>query len=81
MLENQMVLEVFGPERHGRVPSYGDGVTHIEIWGLSSFIVCDLEQHLKEFEEKRKESDFKVDSLEVQVNKVKSLLEKQATQV
>lgn len=76
MLEDKMFMEVFGPKCHGCVCGYGDGVTPTKMRHSSSSIVRDLKQCLKESEEKRKESDVKVGSLEAQVNKVESFLEK-----
>ncbi|KAK9994361.1 hypothetical protein SO802_024064 [Lithocarpus litseifolius] len=40
----QMFVEVFGPERHGRVCGYGAGVTSTKLWGSSSSRMYDLEK-------------------------------------
>uniref|UniRef100_A0A2N9GND0 Uncharacterized protein n=1 Tax=Fagus sylvatica TaxID=28930 RepID=A0A2N9GND0_FAGSY len=50
-------LRYSGPEHHGRVRGYGDGVTPTELWGSSSSSIRDLQRQLKESEEKRKEND------------------------
>ena len=57
MTEDEMFVEVFGPEHHGRVHGYGDGVNPTELWGSSSSSIRDLQRQLKESEEKRKEND------------------------
>ena len=57
MTEDEMFVEVFGPEHHGRVHGYGDGVNPTELWGSSSSSIRDLQRQLKEFEEKHKEND------------------------
>uniref|UniRef100_A0A2N9G784 Uncharacterized protein n=1 Tax=Fagus sylvatica TaxID=28930 RepID=A0A2N9G784_FAGSY len=57
MTEDEMFMEVFGPEHHGRVRGYGDGVTPTELWDSSSSSIRDLQRQLKEFEEKHKEND------------------------
>ena len=35
MIEDEMFVEVFRPEHHGRVHGYGDGVNPTELWGSS----------------------------------------------
>nr|POE73878.1 hypothetical protein CFP56_42295 [Quercus suber]POE78236.1 hypothetical protein CFP56_77563 [Quercus suber] len=57
MSGNEMFVEVFGPERHGRVRGYGDGISPTELWGSSSSTIRDLQMQLKEYEERRKEND------------------------
>ena len=42
--QDQMFVEVFGSERHGRVHGYGTGVTPTKLWGSSSSRMRDLEK-------------------------------------
>jgi hypothetical protein len=42
MTEDEMFVEVFGPEHHGRNHGYGDGVTPTKLWGSSSSSIRDL---------------------------------------
>nr|XP_023885148.1 uncharacterized protein LOC111997303 isoform X2 [Quercus suber] len=42
--QDQMFVEVFGPERHGRVRGYGARVTPTKLWGSSSSKMYDLEK-------------------------------------
>jgi hypothetical protein len=46
MSEDQMFVEVFGPEHHGRVRGYGAGVTATKLWGSLSSKMNDLEKRL-----------------------------------
>ena len=46
--QDQMFVEVFGFERHGRVRGYGAGVTPTKLWGSSSSRMYDLEKRLQE---------------------------------
>ena len=48
--QDQMFVEVFGPERHGRVRGYGAGVIPTKLWGSSSSRMYDLEKRLQESE-------------------------------
>ena len=57
--QDQMFVEVFGLERHGRVRGYGAGVTPTKLWGSSSSRMYDLEKQLQESELKRLESEQK----------------------
>ena len=57
MSSDEMFVEVFGPEHHGRVHGYGDGISPTELWGSSSSTIRDLQMQLKEFEERHKEND------------------------
>ena len=57
MSGNEMFVEVFGPEHHGRVHGYGDGISPTKLWGSSSFTIRDLQMQLNESEERRKEND------------------------
>ena len=57
--QEQMFVEVLGPERHGRVRGYGAGVTPTKLWGSSSSRMYDLEKRLQESEQKRLESENK----------------------
>ncbi len=71
MSEDQMFVEVFGPEHHGRVRGYGAGVTTTKLWGSSSSKMNDLEKWLQESEQMRLEANAnanaKVELLEEQV--------------
>ena len=90
--QDQMFVEVFGFERHGRVRGYGAGVTPTKLWGSSSSRMYDLEKRLQESEQKRLESEQKrlesenkwieVDAeLKEEVKNLKSMLEQQAIQM
>ena len=57
--QDQMFVEVFGLERHGRVRGYGAGVTPTKLWGSSSSRMYDLEKKLQESEQKRLEFEQK----------------------
>uniref|UniRef100_A0A2N9HCE0 Uncharacterized protein n=1 Tax=Fagus sylvatica TaxID=28930 RepID=A0A2N9HCE0_FAGSY len=85
MSEDQMFVEVFGPERHGRVRGYGAGVTATKLWGSSSSKINDLEKRLQESEQMRLEANAKanakVELLEEQVIQLKDLLEERSTQM
>ena len=74
MSGDEMFVEVFGPEHHGCVRGYGDGISPTELWGSSSSTIRDLQMQLKESEERSKESDANVQLLKAQVNRVESLL-------
>ena len=79
-----MFVEVFGPERHGRVPGYGAGVTPTKLWGSSPSRMYDLEKGLQESEQKRLESENKRIEADVELKEVKnlkSMLEQQAIQM
>ena len=56
MFGDEMFVEVFGPEHHGHVHGYGDGISPIELWGSSSSTIRDLQMQLKESNERRKEN-------------------------
>ena len=90
--QDQMFVEVFGPERHGRVRGYGAGVTPTKLWGSSSSRMYDLEKRLQESEQKHLESEQKrLESenkrieadveLKEEVKNLKSMLEQQAIQM
>ena len=90
--QDQMFVEVFGPERHGRVRGYGAGVTPTKLWGSSSSRMYDLEKRLQESEQKCLESEHKcLESenkrieadveLKEEVKNLKSMLEQQAIQM
>ena len=83
--QDQMFVEVFGPERHGRVCGYGAGVTPTRLWGSSSSRMYDLEKRLQESEQKRLESEQKRIEADVElkeeVKHLKSMLEQQAIQM
>lgn len=85
MSEDQMFVEVFGPEHHGRVRGYGAGVTPTQLWDSSSSKIQKLEKRLQESEQKRlednAEANAKVGSLEEQVNQLKSSLEQRSDQM
>ncbi|KAK9997463.1 hypothetical protein SO802_022149 [Lithocarpus litseifolius] len=57
MSSDEMFVEVFGLEHHGRVRGYGDDVRPTELSGSSPSTIHDLLVQLKEFEERRKEND------------------------
>ncbi|KAK9989402.1 hypothetical protein SO802_029641 [Lithocarpus litseifolius] len=42
--QDHMFVEVFGPERHGRVCGYGARITPTKLWGSSSSRMYDLEK-------------------------------------
>ena len=50
--QDQMFVEVFGPERHGQVRGYGVGATPTKLWGSFSSRMYDLEKQLQESEQK-----------------------------
>ena len=83
--QNQMFVEVFGHERHGRVCGYGAGVTPTKLWGSSSSRMYDLEKRHQESEQKRLESEHKRIEADVElkeeVKHLKSMLEQQAIQM
>ena len=82
--QDQMFVEVFGPERHGRVRGYGAGVTPTKLWGSSSSRMYDLEKRLQESEQKRLESENKRIEADVELKEVKnlkSMLEQQSIQM
>ena len=85
IFQDQMFVEVFGPERHGRVRGYGAGVTPTKLWGSSSSRTYDLEKRLQEFEQKCLESENKRIEADVElkeeVKNLKSMLEQQAIQM
>ena len=85
MSKDQMFVEVFGPEHHGRVRGYGVGVTATKLWGSSSSKINDLEKRLQESEQMRLEvnakANAKVELLEEQVIQLKDLLEERSTQM
>ena len=78
MSEDQMFVEVFVPEHHGRVQGYGAGVTATKLWGSSSSKMNHLEKWLQESEQMRLEANAKanakVELLEEQVIQLKDLL-------
>ena len=83
--QDQMFVEVFGSERHGRVHGYGTGVTPTKLWGSSSSRMHDLKKQLQEseykhleYEHKRLEADAE---LKEEVKHLKSMLELQAIQM
>ena len=57
MSDDEMFVEVFGPEHHGCVHGYGDGISPTELWGSSSFTIRELQMQLNESEERHKEND------------------------
>ena len=57
--QDQMSVEVFGLERHGRVRGYGAGVTPTKLCGSSSSRMYDLEKQLQESEQKNLEFEQK----------------------
>ena len=90
--QDQMFVEVFGPERHGQVRGYGVGATPTKLWGSFSSRMYDLEKQLQEseqkhleFEQKRLESEQKrIEAnveLKEEVKHLKSMLEQQAIQM
>ena len=48
--QDQMFVEVFEPEHHGRVRGYGARVTPTKLWGSSSSRMYDLEKRIQESE-------------------------------
>jgi hypothetical protein len=85
MSEDQMFVEVFGPEHHGRVRGYRAGVTATKLWGSFSSKMNDLEKRLQESEQMHLEANAKanakVELLEEQVIQLKDLLEERSTQM
>ena len=82
--QDQMFVEVFEPEHHGRVRGYGARVTPTKLWGSSSSRMYDLEKQLQESEQKRLESENKRIEADVELKEVKnlkSMLEQQAIQM
>ena len=83
--QDQMFVEVFGPERHGQVRGYGAGVTPTKLWGSFSSRMYDLEKRLQESEQKCLESENKrieADAeLKEEVKNLKSMLEQQVIQM
>nr|POE71496.1 hypothetical protein CFP56_34306 [Quercus suber] len=83
--QDQMFVEVFGLEHHGRDRGYGAGVTHTKLWGSSSFRMHDLKKQLQESKHKYLESEHKrleTDAeLKEEVKHLKSMLERQAIQM
>ena len=83
--QDQMFMEVFAPERHGRVCGYKAGVTPTKLWGSSLSRMYDLEKRLQESEQKRLEFEHKrieADAeLKEEVKHLKSMLEQQAIQM
>ena len=82
--QDQMFVEVFGPEHHGRVRGYGARVTPTELWGSFSSRMYDLEKQLQESKQKCLESEHKrmeVDAELKEVKHLKSMLEQQAIQM
>ena len=83
--QDQMCVEVFGLEHHGRIHGYGAGVTPTKLWGSSSSRMYDLEKRLQESEQKRLESENKRIEADVElkeeVKNLKSMLEQQAIQM
>ena len=57
--QDQMFVEVFGPERHGQVRGYGVGATPTKLWGSFSSRMYDLEKQLQESEQKNLEFEQK----------------------
>ena len=57
MSGDEMFVEVFGPEHHGRVRGYGDGISPTKLWGSSSSTIRDLQRQFKESEKRCKEND------------------------
>ena len=60
MSGDEMFVEVFGPEHHGRVHGYGDGISPTKLWGSSSSTIREQQRQLKEFEERHKENDANI---------------------
>ncbi|KAL4396685.1 hypothetical protein AHAS_Ahas01G0116600 [Arachis hypogaea] len=46
MNEHEVMVEVFGPERHGRVRNYGASMIPTQLWGPRSFIFSNLQTKL-----------------------------------
>nr|POE91557.1 hypothetical protein CFP56_23748 [Quercus suber] len=76
--QDQMFVEVFGLECHGRVRGYVVGVTPTELWGSFLSRMHDLEKRLQECEHKRLEDDA---VLKEEVKHLKRVLEQQACQM
>ena len=90
--QDQMFVEVFGPEHHGWVRGYGVGVTPTKLWGSSSSRMYDLEKQLQESEQKRLEFEQKClefehkwieadVELKEEVKNLKNMLKQQAIQM
>ena len=90
--QDQMFVEVFGPERHGQVRGYGVGATPTKLWGSFSSRMYDLEKQLQEseqknleFEQKCLESEHKWIEADVElkeeVKNLKNMLKQQAIQM
>ena len=82
--QDQMFVEVFGHEHHGRVRGYGARVTPTKLWGSSSSRMYDLDKRIQEFEQKRLESEHKRIEADAELKEVKhlqSMLEQQAIQM
>ena len=57
--QDQMFVEVFGPERHEQVRGYGVGATPTKLWGSFLSRMYDLEKQLQESEQKNLEFEQK----------------------
>ena len=57
--QDQMFVEVFGPERHEQVRGYGVGATPTKLCGSFSSRMYDLEKQLQESEQKNLEFEQK----------------------
>nr|POE85737.1 hypothetical protein CFP56_07197 [Quercus suber] len=83
--QDQMLVEVFAPERHGRVRGYGARVTATKLWGSSLSRMYDLEKLLQESKQKSLESEHKQIEADVELKKevkhLKSMLVQQAIQM
>ncbi|XP_016191796.1 uncharacterized protein LOC107632640 isoform X1 [Arachis ipaensis] len=75
MNEHEVMVEVFGPERHGRVRGYGAGVTPAQLWGPRSFIFSDLQIKLQCAEKKYEDSKIEVEDLKKKVDHMAGILE------
>ncbi|XLR53647.1 hypothetical protein HN51_021910 [Arachis hypogaea] len=75
MNEHEVMVEVFGPERHGRVRGYGAGVTPTQLWGPRSFIFSDLQIKLQCAEKKYEDSKIEVEDLKKKVDHMAGILE------
>ena len=76
--QDQMFMEVFGPEHHGRVHGYRAGVTPTKLCSSSSSRMHDLEKQLQESKHKRLKANAE---LKEEINHLKSMLEQQAIQM